>query len=45
MNNFYDISANIQILTALILIVLLLLYIAFKLQERNKSSHRSRASR
>lgn len=45
MNNFWDISANVQILTALVLIVLLLLYIAFKVSNKDKTSHRSRASR
>lgn len=40
MKNFWDISANVQIATALVLIVVLLTYIAFKLSEGKKRSSR-----
>lgn len=44
MNNFWNISANVQIATALMLIVILLLYIAFKVSEKDRRSS-ARASK
>ena len=38
MNNFWNISANVEIATALMLIVLLLLYIAFRLSGKDRGS-------
>lgn len=38
MNNFWNISANVEIATALMLIVLLLLYIAFRLSGKDKGA-------
>jgi len=46
MNNFWNISANVEIATALMLIVFLLLYIAFRLsgKERHSSARASKRS-
>ena len=41
MNDFLTITTNSQIATALVLIVILLTYIAFKLSERRKPHARS----
>lgn len=41
MNDFWDINVKVQISTALILIVILLMYIAYKLSENKKPSSRS----
>lgn len=40
MNDFWDISANVQIAFGLFLIVVLLTYIAYKLSEGKKRSSR-----
>lgn len=41
MNDFVTITTNTQIATALVLIVALLTYIAFKLSDKSKSSSKS----
>lgn len=41
MNDFWDINANVQIATALFLIVALLMYISFKLSEKTKKTSKS----
>ncbi len=42
MNDFWTLNANAQIATALVLIVVLLTYIAFKLSEKNNHSKHSK---
>jgi|GEM_PF-6355840 len=42
MSNFWDISVGVQISTALFLIVVLLMYIAFKLSENRKRPSKSK---
>lgn len=37
MTNFYDISANVQIAAGTLVIAFLLLYIAYKVSEKNPS--------
>lgn len=44
MSDFWNISANVEIATALMLIVLLLLYIAFRVSGEGRS-HSARASK
>jgi len=41
MNSFWDINTNVQISTALLLIVMLLMYIAFKLSGTKKNPSRT----
>jgi K+-transporting ATPase A subunit len=41
MNDFWDINANVQIATALFLIVVLLMYISFKLSEKTRKPSKS----
>lgn len=41
MSNFWEINALAQIATALVLIVILLMYIAYKLSEGKLRSHKS----
>lgn len=43
MNDFLNITTNSQIATALLLIVILLLYIAYKVSEEKKGSQKSRS--